>query len=250
MDDAIIAQFDQQDLVAQGDIGFVRGTTSELRLGFRGGHTDADVRVGNPGFPSTSGAETQLRVRGIYDSQTHYIAPARGLRVKGTARYVVSAPDPPATSAVTATNDGLIQAELAGSHFWSIRHQRDRIFLTGAGGTSFDGDPLPGDEFELGVPFRLEGYGVGERRGDHFAVLTVGYLHALHYLPEFFGGGVFAGAWLENGSAFDVVDEATLETQLGVGLIVETLIGPALVDGTVGVRGERRLYLGFGRIFP
>jgi NTE family protein len=250
VDNAIIAQYDQEEMAVQGELGYTAGTTSELRGGVRVGHTDLDVRVGNPGLPSMSGAETQLRLRWTYDSQTHYLAPSSGLRLIARSRYVIAAADPPPLAAIRMTNDGLVQAELHGSLFWSARDKRDRVFVTGAGGTSFDGRPLPTDQFPLGLPMRLDGFGFGERRGDHFGVLTVGYLHAIHHLPEFFGGSVFLGGWLENGSAFDTLDEATLETQVGAGLLVETLIGPALVGATAGVHGERRLFVGFGRIFP
>lgn len=250
VDNAIIAQYDQEELAVQGELGFTSGNTSEVRGGLRVGHTDLDVRVGNPGLPSMSGGETQLRLRWIYDTQTHYLAPSSGLRLIARSRYVIASADPPPFAAITTTNDGLVQAELHGSQFWSARQNRDRVFVTGAGGTSFDGDPLPPDQFPLGLPMRLDGFGFGERRGDHFAVLTVGYLYALHHLPEFFGGGVFLGGWLENGSAFETIDDATLETQLGVGLLVETFVGPALIAGTAGVHGERRLSVGFGRIFP
>ena len=197
-----------------------------------------------------SGKEAQLRLRWIYDTQTHYITPSRGLRLIARSRYVFAAPEPPPSPLITATNDGLTQAEVHGSQFWSTRQKRDRVFLTGAGGTSFGTNPLVTDQFPLGLPMRLDGFGFGERRGDHFAVVTVGYLYALHHLPEFFGGGVFVGGWLENGSAFDAVDDARLETQVGVGLLVETFVGPALIGATAGVHGERRLSVGFGRIFP
>jgi NTE family protein len=249
-DNAIIAQYDQEEIAAQADVGITSGTSSELRGGIRIGHTDSRVQVGNPGLPSMSGPETQARLRWIHDTQTHHITPSGGLRLVGKARYVISSPDPAPFAGLTATNDGLVQAELLGSHFWSARQRRDRVFVTGGGGTSFDGNPLPTDEFQLGFPFRLDGFGVGERRGDHFAVLTVGYLYGVHQLPEFFGGGVFLGAWLENGSAFETTSDATYEMQVGVGMLVETFVGPALIGATAGIHGERRFYFGFGGIFP
>jgi hypothetical protein len=220
-----------------------------VRAGGRVGWTELDVRVGDPRLPSMSGTEAQLGLRGIYDSQTNYFTPSTGLRLVGRSRWLATAPH--ATIADTSvSSEGLVQAELSGSNFWSTNGRRDRVFLLGAGGTSFDTHALAPEQFSLGLPFRLEGYAVGERRGDHFALITAGYLHGIHQLPAFFGGSVFVGGWIENGSAWGMFVDARLETQFGVGLLVDTFLGPALVGGTMGVRGERRAYLGFGGIFP
>ena len=94
--------------------------------------------------------------------------------------------------------------QLAGeiNTFWSVR-ERDRLFVLGGGGTSFDDRPLPTDQFALGSPFHLGALDNGEVRGDHYYILTGGYLRQLGRLPDFMGGPIFAGAWLENGDAFD-----------------------------------------------
>ena len=249
LDDAIVAQYDRREAAIQGDIGLASTNTFEVRAGGRFGWTKLDVRVGDPRLPSMSGNETQLGLRGIYDSQTHYFTPSSGVRLVGRTRWIASSPH--ATIADTSvSSEGLVQGELTGSNFWSTNRRRDRVFLLGAGGTSFDTHALAPEQFSLGLPFRLEGYGVGERRGDHYALLTAGYLHGIHRLPDFFGGGVFLGAWVENGTIWGDFVDARLETQLGLGLLVETLVGPAMFGGTLGIRGERRVYLGFGGIFP
>ena len=68
--------------------------------------------------------------------------------------------------------------------------------MLGGGGTSFDGDPLPVDQFALGRPFHLGAYNVGEIRGNHYAIATAGILRELGRMPDFIGGPVFVGAWL------------------------------------------------------
>ena len=75
-------------------------------------------------------------------------------------------------------------------------------------------------------PLLLGAYDPGELRGDHFAVLTAGYLRGVGRLPDFLGGPIFLGGWLENGSAFDDLDKAKLRTNGSVGAILDTLIGP------------------------
>ena len=60
---------------------------------------------------------------------------------------------------------------------------------------------------------------------------------------------VFAGGWLENGDAFDEWSLARWRTNGGVGLVMETLLGPVLVAGSWGFDGRWRTYLGVGRTF-
>ncbi len=134
------------------------------------------------------------------------------------------------------------------NRFWSPR-ERNRLFVLGGVGTSFDNDPLPTDQFPLGSPLHLGAYSQGEVRGDHYYVLTGGYLRQLGRLPDFMGGPVFAGAWLENGDAFDNWSDTTLRTHVSVGLVMDTLIGPAVLGGLAGFDGRWRTYIGVGRIF-
>ena len=50
-------------------------------------------------------------------------------------------------------------------------------------------------------------------------------------------------------SAFDARD-VDLSTHMGIGLIVETAIGPALVGTSIGFDGNYRVYFAIGRLFP
>ena len=108
---------------------------------------------------------------------------------------------------------------------------------------------MANEQFELGAPMRLGAYNTGELRGDHYGVLTVGYLRGVGRLPDFLGGPIFIGGWLENGSAFDDLSNATLRTNVSLGAIADTLVGPMLVGGSIDVRGGWRYYVGVGRLF-
>ena len=100
------------------------------------------------------------------------------------------------------TRAELTQLSGVANQFWSLG-PRNRVFVYGGFGTSFDDEPLPTDQFSLGSPFRLGAYSTGELRGAHYYVATGGYLRQVGRLPDFMGGPVFAGGWLENGDAFD-----------------------------------------------
>jgi NTE family protein len=140
--------------------------------------------------------------------------------------------------------------QLAGTatHFWS-KGPRNRLFVYGGLGTSFDTSPLPTDQFVLGMPFRLGAYAAGELRGPHYYVATAGFLRRIGRLPDFMGGPIFAGGWLENGDAFEEWDLAHWRTNGSAGLVMDTLVGPVIVAGTWSFDGRWRTYVGIGRIF-
>ena len=52
---------------------------------------------------------------------------------------------------------------------------------------------MPTDQFALGRPFHLGAHDHGEFRGDHYYMLTGGYLQQFGRLPDFMGGPIFAG---------------------------------------------------------
>jgi hypothetical protein len=87
---------------------------------------------------------------------------------------------------------------------------------------------------------RGRAYDAGEIRGPHFYVVTGGYLRRIGRLPDFLGGPVLAGGWLENGDAFQQWGEAGLRTNGGVGLVMDTLIGPAIIAGSWSFDGRWR----------
>ena len=62
------------------------------------------------------------------------------------------------------------------------------------------------------------------------------------------GGPIFAGAWLENGDAFNGSD-AKLRTNVSGGVILDTIVGPVILAGSAGFDGSWRTYFGVGRIF-
>ena len=124
--------------------------------------------------------------------------------------------------------------------------RRNRLFVVASAGTSFDGHPI--SQFLLGYPFRLDAFRIGERRGDHYGVLTLGAARQIGRLPDFMGGPVFVGAWLENGSAFDTDEDAEIESQAALGLILDTLVGPVVAGTSVGFGGDFRVFFGIGRL--
>ena len=168
--------------------------------------------------------------------------PSRGTRVSTALTHYLQSPT---AADVERTNDDVTQLEGSVSRFWSPKRD-NRLFLVASGGTSFGGHPI--SQFQVGYPFRLDAFRVGERRGDHYAVVTVGAARAIGRLPDFMGGKVFAAGWLENGSVFKTDEDADFQTHIAGGLVLDTLVGPVTAGTSVGLDGAFRIFIGVGRL--
>jgi NTE family protein len=178
------------------------------------------------------------------------IVPSRGLHSVAWLRHYLSAPAPTEVLTEARTSEGVTQFQIAGSWIKSLdRAARRRMFLSGGIGTSFDGEPFPTEQFALGGPLRMSAFSVGEQRGDHFVQGSTGYLHQLMRLPDFLGGPVFLGGWIEVGSAFDHAKDAEVGVHTSAALILDTLIGPVFGGLSFGIDGNSRYYIGIGKLF-
>ena len=232
------------------DAGINLGRLDEVRLGMRYGWTAARVTIGDPGLPEADGEDASARLQWVHDGQDDPIVPSRGVHVQAIARHFISAPFVTVPIVGARTSEGVSQVEIGGSWLKSLdRQARRRVFAGGTAGTSFRGEPLPTEQFSLGGPLHMSAFSVGERRGDHVLHAGAGYLHQLMRLPDFLGGPVFAGGWLETGTAFDDFDSAELDLHTTAAVIADTLIGPVFAGASFGVDGDSRFYIGIGRIF-
>jgi NTE family protein len=241
-DDHVIAQYRERRYSGGGDIGVDVSREAEITAGVRYGRVSADVRAGDPGLPEVSGAEAQFVISFLHDGQDSAVVPSRGTRAAAQLTHYLDSPSNPE---IQRTNADVTQLQAGLSRFWTPK-RNNRVFIVGSAGTSFNGDPI--SRFELGYPFRLDAFSVGERRGDHYAVFTVGGAHALGRLPDFMGGPVFAAAWLENGTAFNTDEDADFNTHVAFGLILDTLVGPVAGGMSVGFDGAFRIFIGVGRL--
>ena len=246
-EDAVVARYGQTRTRAGLNLGVNLGTRSDLRVGAYAGRTNAAVEFGDPGLPELAGKETGAEILWRLDTQDSPVVPLGGTHSRVRLSHTFDSPE---VVYQEQTRDSASLTQLSGvaNRFWTVK-ERHRLFAYGGFGTSFDNVPLPTSEFELGSPFRLGAYGTGEIRGAHYYALSGGYLHQVARLPDFLGGPVFTGAWLENGDAFDEWSLARWRTNGGAGLVMDTIVGPVVIAGSWGFDGRWRTYLGVGRIF-
>ena len=60
---------------------------------------------------------------------------------------------------------------------------------------------------------------------------------------------MFAGLWVQNGTAFNSHEDADVHTHVGAGLVIDTLVGPVLLGTSAGVDGSWRTFSGGRTIF-
>ena len=246
--DAVIARYGQTVGRIGLNAGINLGTRSDLRVGGYAGRTSASIEVGDPGFPELRGAETGAELVWRLDTQDSPVIPADGVLSQVRILHIFNGPDVTRDDETVDFDTSSTQLSGVANQFWSLG-PRNRVFVYGGLGTSFDTTPLPTQQFALGTPFRLGAYDTGELRGPHYYVATAGYLRRVGRLPDFMGGPVFAGGWLENGDAFDEWQSARWRTNGGAGIVLDTLVGPVILAGSWSFDGRWRTYLGIGRLF-
>ena len=247
-DHNIVASYHETVAELTADGGVNLGQLNEVRGGVTWGRLDASVRVGDPGLPSLSGEQSSAHLIYTHDSQDDVAVPSRGAHVVASLTHFITAPVP--TTETTRTSDGVTQAVGVGSWLKSLDHNaRNRVFVSGGAGTSFGDHPLATEQFALGGPFQMSAFDTGEKRGDNFMQVSAGYLRQTFRLPDFLGGPVLIGGWLEEGSAFDQWNKAQWDTNFSTGLIGDTLIGPVFLGASVALDGSSRFYISIGKVF-
>ncbi len=248
VDDAVIARYGQTNSRVGLNLGVNLGAQSDLRAGAYIGRSTASIEVGDPGFPELRGAESAAVIAWRLDKQDRPVVPTGGLRSEVRLSHVLDSPDVAVGEETFDVDQTLTQLSAEANQFWGFG-PKNRLFLYGGLGTSFGSLPLPTNQFSLGTTFRLGAYDTGEIRGANYYIATGGYLRQIGRLPDFMGGPVYVGTWLENGDAFNQWSNASWRTNGGAGVVLDTLVGPVVVAGTWGFDGRWRTYIGVGRLF-
>jgi NTE family protein len=248
VEDAVVARYGQTRSRVGLNVGVNLTAQSDLRVGAYIGRSTATIEIGDPGFPELRGKETGAELVWRLDTQDSPVVPSRGFLSEVRLSRIFDGADVAIEGQPLAFDSSLTQLAGATNRFWRVG-ARNRVFVYGGLGTSFDDDPLPTEQFALGAPFRLGAYDAGELRGNHYYVATGGLFRQIARLPDFLGGSVFAGAWLENGDAMDEWSLAKWRSNGGAGLVMDTIVGPVIVAGSWGFDGRWRTYLAIGRVF-
>ena len=245
---ADIAQYGQTEWETGVDLGVNLGRNSDVRVGASLGHLAARVHIGNPGLPEFRGRRTVAYASWRLDTQDRAVVPTQGLLARAAYRHFIAGAGVTEPDAGERSSTGTGQLSAEANQFWTF-NDHHRLFVLAGGGTSVRHQPLIVDRFELGSPMHLGAYSAGELAGDHYLIATAGYLRELTRLPEFLGGPMYAGAWLEAGDAFDDRQKLSWRTNATTGFIMDTFAGPLLLAASYGSGTRWRAYVSIGRMF-
>jgi NTE family protein len=250
LDDIFVAEYKIKRTGLGLDLGADFGRDAEIRLGYDVTDFKGRRRIGSPELPEVTGSEQFAHLEFYLDTQTSPLVPTRGWRIRSSLRQFFEAPDPiNVPDGVSFENPNeFTSGEIRTSWFRRVRNRTDRIFAIGEGGTSFGDHPLVND-FALGGPLRLGSFNNDQLRGDNYLLFGGGYLRGIGRMPDVLGANIFLGAWAEVGSAFDDWDTKDWKSDVTGGVILETLLGPVFLGGSVGFHGGGRFYVSLGPFF-
>ena len=232
-----LGSFDLSQVLLSLDLGMNLSSWGELRLGWRGGWADVEVRSGFPGVVEGTFDQGELFLHLGVDTLNNLYFPTQGHWLQAE----LSAHD-------GAWGDDNSFQQLYLDAGLAVTHNRDTLLLRGQTGLTLDSDaPLYG-LFRLGGFLNMSGFYVNELSGQHMGHGLLGYLRRLDdggFLP------VYAGATLEAGNTWqfaeDIGDNWLLGGSLFLGL--DTLLGPLYVGYAMGEEDHGTLFLYFGAPF-
>ncbi len=234
-----LAEYVEKTAQAGIDIGYIFNPRSELRAGYTIGYKSVERRIGDPLLPNLKGKFSVAGLNWTYDGLDNAQIPTRGIFTKNTLNYFFDSPE---------ATDKFTQAESRFNVFNPLDEQ-NILFGFGGGGTTFGGTPSLTQQFALGGPFRLGGYGFDEFRGNNYLRGGFGILHNPKIFPTFLGGKTYLGAWYEAGSIFEKFSQGNFRQSFSGGAVIETPFGPIFIGGSLNENARGRFYFSLGKFF-
>jgi len=235
-----IAQYHDRRMGAGLDLGFASGRRSEIRVGYEYFNGALATVIGSPGLPGTSGGNGLLGAKFIYEGQDSPNIPSRGTRFSAEIDHIIQSP---------GAAHSFQQLKLNGSQFIPVS-TKGSIFGSAALGTSFSDTAGFFQKFSLGGPFRLGAYSRDQFLDNNYAYGSVGYRYELFRLPVLVGRKVYAIASFESGTTFpDFFDHVAVHNSINLGTLVETILGPVQLAGSVSTTGRSKVNFSIGRLF-
>ena len=230
------------------DLGVERGIHAEARVGFDVQRVVRRLNLGTPAIPDVNGTQQFASLRVTLDFQDDGVVPSRGVYARAEARqYLKGARVEGQESPGAFRERDRLQSVEVDASIYIPASARGRVFLRGAAGSSF-GTRTIVNAFTLGGPFRIGSMNTGELRGSNFLLGNAGYLHQVARLAEGTLGTMFAGGWVDYGSAFEELDAASFRACFNGGLIMRSPLGPVFLAAGVDTKGRGRLSIGVGTL--
>ncbi len=222
------------------DLGYQFGSKAEVRIGEDYQWYSEKLKVGTPIEQAFHITPWVSSVRFQYLGQDSAQVPTRGTEIRTQYNFYTQRPN---------SAENFSQWNSTISHFIPVRN-RDIIFGTGSGGTSFGATNLGLAGFSLGGPLQLSAYHRGELLGSDYFLGQAGYLHRLLKLNPVIGDAIYAAGIYEIGKVWDAAPGTpTLPYDVAGALVIKSLLGPIFGGVSVGNADHHAWFIGLGRIF-
>lgn len=238
--DKLLAEYRQRAANTGLDFGYNFDRFNELRFGYQFGWLQYEPNLGDKTLlKAVSGKQSLSHVSYSLNYLDDAIVPRSGVSIYANASFYDSRP---------GAADQFPAMETRIQFFQPVR-PNDSVFITASGGSTFGysrtGVPL----FMLGGPFRLSAYGDNEIFTNQYFLFQTGYLHEVTQLPPILGNHVYLAGSYEIAKAYGIARSQRLPMDGTLGLVIQTLFGPAYIGASYGDSGHHKFFFQLGRIF-
>jgi NTE family protein len=222
------------------DLGYGFGFRSdEIRFGYAISSLDASVKKGEPLLPTLEGASGQFSLRWRHDSLDHPILPRKGWRLEAFGRHF---PHTPGTPHALSQVGGRFLA-------FGTPIPKYTVFGSVRGGTTFEKIAPAPQKFTLGGPLNLGSLSPDAVWGSRYTYTNLGLMRQIFDSSSFLGGRTVIAVFYEGGSAWEPTQRVDFFHAGSGGLLMDSLIGPIFVGGSLGEGGKGRFYFSVGTLF-
>ena len=236
----LLAEYRHRQAGGGVDLGYQLDRSSEIRFGYETSTQRYSPHVGNPTLlPTVNGRQGISSIRYSHIGVDRPVVPRSGLEASFRSAWYDTSP---------AATSGFPLSELHIAAFKPISIPSS-IFLTAAGGTTYNYSHTGIPPFTLGGVRNLAAYGTNEFLTNQYFLFRTGYIRQLAQLPPFLGRDVDLIGAYEVGKAYGVRNASHLPMDGVAGIVINTIFGPVLVGGAYGDTGHQKFFFSLGRIF-
>lgn len=235
-----LAEYRYRHALSRFDLGFNFNRYSELRVGYEAGwlQYEPDLVRFNVITP-VEGRQGVTRVSYRLNLLDDAVLPGNGVALNTNFGYYDTRP---------GALDRFPSLDTRFEMFKSLK-ATDTIFgvVSGASTLGYADTGIP--IYTLGGPFRLSAYGENEILTNQYAYFRTGWMHQLFEGPPIIGSRISLMADFEVAKPWGTPKATRVPMDGGVGVVFETLFGPAYIGTSIGDSGHHRFFFQLGRIF-
>jgi NTE family protein len=235
-----IAEYRGVDVNGQFDLGYLFDRFTEFRGGYQIGYLNYTPKIGDKELlPALSGRQGITDLRLISNHLDNAIIPTKGYSIGSMFQFFDTRPD-------AADQFPALQARV---RWFEPVGEKNSVFLSGEGASTFGFDKTGVPPFTLGGVGRLSAYGQNEIFTNQYMLYQVGFLRSFYQLPPIVGDKAYFTVFGEIAKSWGTPEVSQVPMDVSAGVVVKTLFGPAYFGASWGDSGHHKLFFLFGRAF-